>query len=291
MKFFFNRHRRATWNFPSERGLFVIGAARSGTTILQDALNHSRDICLLGEPDLHTESEEGGFAARFNAMHHSWNNQQTKGTYLPVLGDSDGSWRAHLEDLSKVYRLVGTKVVASPGQGDAWMERLRAFHNRYFFTSRYIFTFRAPTAVLKSTMLMRGLASGDITSLAQNYAAVIVLFTQMARTMPNVRAVVHEDIDASTFEKLGEWLGVSLEGAHAYYQSEKVVSHTADGFEGEAFDKRLELLNSLYQNLRRLVADGAERPQIQQNGVKLYAGQKAEIYGLLDSQAGYLAKN
>lgn len=291
MKFFLNRNRRQPWKFPSERGLFVIGAARSGTTILQDALNHSRDICLLGEPDLHTQNEDDGFAARFNATHQGWNNQQTKGTYLPVLGDTDGFWGAHLEELSKVYRLVGTKIVASPGQGDAWMERLRAFHNRHFFTSRYIFTFRAPVAVLKSTMLMRGLESGDATSLAQNYASVIVLFTQMARTMPNVRAVVHEDIDASTFEKLGEWLGVSLEGAHAYYQSEKIVSHTAEGFEGDAFDKRLELLNSLYQNLRRLVADGAERPQIQQNDIRLYSGQKAEIFGLLDSQARYLAKN
>ncbi len=43
------------------RGLFVIGVARSGTTALQNALNHSGDICLLGEPDLPVDDRSHGF--------------------------------------------------------------------------------------------------------------------------------------------------------------------------------------------------------------------------------------
>jgi hypothetical protein len=85
---------------PPERGLFVIGAARSGTTILQNALNHSPAIFLFGEPNLHLETGEGNFAARYNEMHRSWSNQKTKSTYCPPILSADGAAEDYLGRLS-----------------------------------------------------------------------------------------------------------------------------------------------------------------------------------------------
>lgn len=289
MKEFLDRIRPSSCRISPDRGLFIIGAARSGTTILQDALNHSREVCILGEPDLHMETGAPGFAARFNAKQRSWHNQETKATYLPRLGARDGSWGRHLENLAKVYRWVGAKVAVNPGHDPEWMDRFRAFHNEHFFTARYVFTFREPVSVIKSTLLMRGFESGDVTTLVQNYAEVLVLFAQMVRTMPNVRATFHEDMDAAAFSGLGAWLNVSLDGASNYYQPGRVAKHDSSGFVGAGAEK-VGLLIDLYRELRRAVRDGIERPQIQQNDLDLYAGLKVETLGLVDSRARFLAR-
>src|SRR5215469_5290504 len=47
------------------QGLFVIGAARSGTTVLQNALNDSRAIFLFGEPAFHDDAGGPDFASRY----------------------------------------------------------------------------------------------------------------------------------------------------------------------------------------------------------------------------------
>jgi len=56
----------------SDRGLFVVGHARSGTTILLDALNSSRDVYCLGEANLHKTIEKTDFSIWFNTMHRSF---------------------------------------------------------------------------------------------------------------------------------------------------------------------------------------------------------------------------
>jgi hypothetical protein len=53
------------------RGLFVIGAARTGTTILQNALNDSADVFLFGEPGFHRDPGSADFAVRYNSMHRA----------------------------------------------------------------------------------------------------------------------------------------------------------------------------------------------------------------------------
>ena len=79
----------AVCNRLESQGLFIIGAARSGTTILQNALNDSRDIFLFGEPCFHADSGDADFASRYNTMHRSWGNQENKSSYCPPLFKSD----------------------------------------------------------------------------------------------------------------------------------------------------------------------------------------------------------
>ena len=90
---------------PPEQTLFIIGVARSGTTVLQNALNASPDIFLLGEPDIY-DDHSAGFASRYNAMHAAWGNQPAKSSYLPKVLDKDGTWRDHLAALSRHHRWI-----------------------------------------------------------------------------------------------------------------------------------------------------------------------------------------
>ena len=75
--------------------LLVIGHARSGTTVLLNALNTCRDIYLLGEPFTFRDGGVAGFRQRFNDKHRRYGNQPTKSAYAPALPglaeDADGA--------------------------------------------------------------------------------------------------------------------------------------------------------------------------------------------------------
>lgn len=68
-----------------KQGLFVIGAARSGTTVMQNALNDSCEIFLFGEPVFHEDAGAPDFSLRYNAMHRAWGNQENKSSFCPPL--------------------------------------------------------------------------------------------------------------------------------------------------------------------------------------------------------------
>ncbi|MGC1303596.1 MAG: sulfotransferase [Caulobacteraceae bacterium] len=249
------------------QGLFVIGAARSGTTILQNALNHSPDIFMLGEPQLHMEPEAPGFAARYNAMHRSWRNQETKSTYLPPLLEADGTGEAYLVRLAQLYRWVGAKIVIETGRESAWTEALFAYLCRRFYRARYIVTFRDPLAVVCSTRDLQTLSGVGVESpraMMANYARVVALYVRMLRNLPNVRAVFHNDIGPATFDELGSWLGVPLTGAADYYEAARVRRYALEELD-EAARRDLDALVILYSELRKAASSGFGRPQLEQN--------------------------
>jgi hypothetical protein len=253
---------------PPEQGLFVIGAARSGTTVLQNALNHSPDIFLLGEPELHFDLGEPGFAAHYNAMHRGWSNQETKSSFLPPVTAEDGPLETHLARLGELYRWVGSKIVVNARRDPSWDERMFAYHCRRFFQARYLFTFRDPLAVVGSTRSLQhatGTETDSARALIANYAEVVELYVRMLRNLPHVRAVFHNDMGAATFAGLGDWLGVSLTGAEAYYDSARVQAYSTAGLD-EDETRLLDALQALYADLRALAAEGGARlPQLEQN--------------------------
>ena len=144
------------WEELSRQGLFVIGHARTGTTVLQDALNDSRAIFLFNEPDFHSDPGTPDFRQRHNAMHRRYRNQETKGTFCPDLFGEDRSWDAYFARLCDHYRYVGSKVTINPNPTDPYNDALLNFCTRKFYDATYIFTFRDPLDVTVST---RGLVS------------------------------------------------------------------------------------------------------------------------------------
>lgn len=188
-----------------ERGLFIIGAARSGTTILQNALNDSRDIFLFGEPKFHHDPGTPDFAARYNAMHRSLGNQENKSTYCPAFSPDDAPWHEYLAHCADLYRYVGCKIAINP-QGAALDNRqLFDFHSRHFYRSRYLFTFRNPVEVCISTRGLAEYTGAVVASYEQalhGFLVVMALYLRMLRNLPWVTVLFHEEIGADSFAAL-----------------------------------------------------------------------------------------
>ncbi|WP_458070463.1 hypothetical protein [Rhodanobacter sp. BL-MT-08] len=249
------------------QGLFIIGAARTGTTIMQNALNDSRDIFLFGEPGFHHDGGANDFATRYNAMHRSWGNQENKSSYCPPLFEQDTSWHAYLARLAQTYRYVGSKIVINPPQAECQTRELFDFHCRHFYASHYLFTFRNPLDVLISTRGLAELNGGTVATFAEvlkGYFLVVQLFFRALRNLPHVDGIFHEAVESATFRKLETLLGTPLPNAADYYSKSKVrryeltaVPESHRGLVAEAI--------GLYDRMKRETLAGLELIQIEQN--------------------------
>ena len=246
--------------------LFIIGAARSGTTVLQSALNHSPDVFLFGEPVL-DDPALPGFAERYNSMHKSWRNQETKSSYCPPVLKTDGTWPEYWTCLSRHFKWVGAKLVINPSDSPEDIEGLFAFQCRHFYQARYIFTFRRPLYVVSSMRGMQALVGDGVRSTTPtmtSYAASAALYLRALRNLPNVTAVFHEDAAGETLTRLGRWLDIRLDGAEAYYDGTRVQSYDNATLNDEE-RRRFGLLDDLYDAVKAASAEDGRRLQISQN--------------------------
>jgi hypothetical protein len=250
----------------AERSLFILGHARSGTTILQNALNDSRDVFLLGEADLHTDPGTPDFRTRYNARQRGFGNQENKSSFCPKLFDADAAWDAYLAVLMDHYRYAGAKIVVNPLGAEAAADQLFDFATRYFYRGQYIFSFRNPVDVLCSTQGMasfQGLKPESAGTILHSFLVVMRLHIRMLRNLPNVHAVFHEAMSPAVFAALGTRLGVDLGGAYRYYSNLKVRTYRKEDVAGDA--ALVEQVIALYEEFRRQALDGFELVQIEQN--------------------------
>ncbi len=98
------------------KNIIIVGHARSGTTILLNALNSSSDIYLLGECNSYLNGDLPAFRTRFNEQHEQWLNQATKSCYVPALTgiDQESSCNAYLAVLANYVRYTGEKIAVGP---------------------------------------------------------------------------------------------------------------------------------------------------------------------------------
>ena len=248
------------------QGLFIIGHARSGTTVLQNALNASPDIFLLGEPDLQGDPGTPGFGARYGAMHRGWGNQETKSTALPPVLAGDPEWWRWLDRLAALHRRVGAKIVLNP-LDDPEHAALQGFQARLFYKSAYLFCFRDPVSTAVSTWRLAELQEAgpppwDV--LARSVRSTMRLYVRMLRLFPHVHAVFHDGVDAARLDELGRSLNCDLKGADAYYDSAQVRRYTLDDVPG-AFRGVFDELTRVDALLRDCVAAGPALVQLEQN--------------------------
>ncbi|HTV83777.1 MAG TPA: sulfotransferase [Dyella sp.] len=255
------------------QGLFVIGAARSGTTVMQNALNDSREIFLFGEPVFHEDPGTPDFAARYNGKHRGWGNQENKSSFCPPLFEGDAPWFAYLCRLAAMYRYVGSKLVVNPHRAQENCQAIFDFHCRYFYRAHYVFTFRNPIDVLMST---RGLAqlngdtAADYETVLRSFVHVAGLYIRMLRNLPAVSAVFHENVGEAVFRDLGQELGVDLSAAVRYYDTQRVRHYTLDDIPAPVRGAA-EAVIGLYENLREQALAGFKSIQLEQNSKHLDA--------------------
>ena len=278
----------------SERGLFVIGHARSGTTVLQAALNEAREIFLFGEAELQHDPGTPDFRARYNRMQRSFGNQETKGSYCPALFDGDARWDAYLAALLDNYRYVGAKLVINPDGAAANADRLFDFATRHFYRAHYVFCFRNPIDVVCSTQglsVYQGLPPQDTRTILAANLDVIRLYLRMLRNVPNVHVVFHEAVSPLLFETLGNRLGLELGHACRYYSEAQIRRYRPADVIGGTPDM-LDQVSGLYAEFRRQASSGFERIQIEQNSTSLdpnHPTPLGRLYWTIETAAAGLA--
>lgn len=229
------------------QGLFVVGHARSGTSILMHALNSSRDIFLLGEATLMGEGLKPGFARWYNQMHANDGKPRTKDTFCPIAPSDDANGVETLNWLSQRFRYVGDKMAfRSESLGyDPW--GFFEFQARNFFLSHYVCVIRNPADVLRSNREM--FKPHDLSVYADSYLHTLELILALSDTMPNVYVLFHESINQRTFDVIGEKLQVDLSGLYEANYSKRFQVSALQGAD-PALLPWLIMLGSAYEMMR-----------------------------------------
>lgn len=154
------------WRPLEEKGLFVVGSARSGTTIFARCLNLSKQVYLLEEPDLFVRQAEPDFVSFFNERHRNYGNFEAnvmpevlrhKGAYIPPAMHEEKGACELLNRIGLDHAYVGEKLAigARPhGLPDDWHARCLEFYTRNFYRSNYFVTIRRPSEVAWSMRKM-----------------------------------------------------------------------------------------------------------------------------------------
>jgi hypothetical protein len=252
------------------RGLFVVGHARSGTTILADALNTCEEICCLMECYLYRSIDLPNFADTFNGMHKSFGNVPSKGYWVP--GFEGASGRGTLAGLRQTYRYVGEKLAFRQRDKDYDPDRFFEFAVSEYLNSPFIGVIRDPIKVTSSAIDMferSDFSAATIAGLVRSQMETYLLLVRLALTVPSFFLLVHEDIDARTFAALGEHLSVDLRKASQLYVPDfRRMPHAAEGERILAEDAGVRFLQELYQRVQSLPAS---------NSVQLEVGKFGEL--------------
>jgi hypothetical protein len=201
------------------QGVFVVGSARSGTTILSDCLNVSRDIYMLQEAcffcsDLAAKYvgwEKYDFAQNFNERHISYGNRREKGTYVPTSDTPDRSPLEFMNRMRPKYRYVGEKVAFGPEphyMGDNWEADFLAYHARYFYHSHYFITVRAPHEALWSMHKM--FPDRPIAGLFEAWLRTLRTVLDLYLAFPNTYFFVLEWLDEALIGKIADILQTEI---------------------------------------------------------------------------------
>jgi len=234
--------------FKDTKGIFVVGHARSGTSVLNDALNSSPDVWMFGEANFHFSGQREKFRSWYNEMHQStFDNPVSKTTHCPNLLSEDATGEDYLVKLSKQYPLVGDGVAFRDETLGYTFKGFIEYQQLNFYTAHYICILRHPGSTLESARRMW--PGADMAIYARSYLRTLLLIIDVHRVFPNSRIIIHEQVSSQTFTKLSTFLNADLSGGAALY-NKTFQFQTAEDWEvaGLAADHRL-LLDEAWRRL------------------------------------------
>jgi hypothetical protein len=237
-----------------KNGAFIVGPARCGTTVLQGALNSSPDLFLFGEANWAHRSDGADFADWYNAMHRDTNNNQpTKSTYCPRLLDRPATWRDYYNALAECYLFVGDKLALGPQHFGATASDQLEFFCRNFYLARYILTLRSPATTIASCL--RVFTPTPAINWIVAYINAFLLIIDVLRNIRHTRMLFYEDVSPESFLALGQFLGVELKLAAAYYDSRRSFTSTPHAPDYRFNDEEatlIDVLSAIYSDYREL---------------------------------------
>jgi len=194
------------------KGVFVVGCARSGTTITADCLNLSPDVLVLEEAFLFVDHVRDDFVGMMNNRHVGYGNMRRKGTWIsPSVGPESGGL-ACLKRLGRQYRFVGEKLAFGPPPnhlGDDWAEAFFQFQARHFHHSHYFLIARRPIEAVWSMHKM--FPDCVIPKVIDTWLRALQLCLDMYLVFPNSYFMTLEDLDERTVARMAEVLGVEID--------------------------------------------------------------------------------
>lgn len=238
----------------ADRCAFVIGPARSGTTILAQLINASDRAFLTTEALFHRASIFGPFRDWYNGQHRVFRNQICKSTYAPDFASPDcNSWWEWLTGASQHFDIVGDKLAFTHRHFDEMpARRIQEFYESRFFPSRYVFVFRNPVQSLLGSAV---LGFDDARALIRGWGEIVMLWADMIRVFPSTMTVLLEELDAARVEEIGTFLGLDLSASARLLDAREQRSHRPrDVAWGEAVTRIAPLLNMIYGEIRETVA-------------------------------------
>lgn len=190
------------------RKLFVLGHARSGTTILGRLLNSAEDVLLLGEAHLFESHWNSNFVSDFNGHHQRTKKVKSKGTRLP--SQYAGMLpEAVLTLLGEHYQWVGEKIAISPmsGLGTRAAAQALDYYQAFHLDADYVLTFRAPLPSLRS--LHKLFPGVSLAALLQGWMLSFVEIGAASNILKRVSVLPLELLSPASWECLQRKLGIA----------------------------------------------------------------------------------
>lgn len=200
------------------RCVFVLGFARSSTTVTLDILNTARNALILGEANLYQPIDAPRWRDFYNAKHESFGNQATKSSYAPdFIPDSDHTWWQWLEAASSRYDVLGDKMAFTSYQLNQFgPDAVLQFFEVRFFESKFVFLIRSPIdSILSTAKLVELTDDASIRREIDAWLCYIQLWAHFLRNFPHTLTVFAEELSATSVTELASFTGLNLDGAQA----------------------------------------------------------------------------
>lgn len=211
------------------QGLFILGSARSGTTVLTKCLNRSPEIFLLEEPNFFQNQHIQDFCVFFNALHEAIGNCRYKGTYVSFATDAEAGPLGLMLRLCRQYRRVGAKVAIGPHDTypPDWKQLYLDFHAKYFLRSPHLLTLRAPHETLWS--MHKLFPSRPIPRLIEAWAESLALIIDVYRVCPNSYLLFFGDFGKARLDGLSRLLRIKIDVPESMLGGDQVRSRLESG--------------------------------------------------------------
>ncbi|HVX14642.1 MAG TPA: sulfotransferase [Pirellulales bacterium] len=248
----------------AQHGLFVVGCARSGTTILTRCLNRASEVMLLEEPYFFLHEGVADFSRFFNDRQASLGNRRRKGTYVPPAIAPEFGPLGLMCRLQREYRFVGEKVAFGPQDFPPdWCQRYLDFQSKHFAHSRYVLIMRTPVESLWS--MHRMFPEAPIPRLFETWLRTTALLLDAYQIFADSRMVFFDDLKPTLIASLSDWLEAPIRIEPGTLDRKYVHSALPRGGVPEpllAFEELCGRLTRIYDDLRtsfckdRLVYNG-----------------------------------
>lgn len=201
------------------RCCFVVGYARSGTTLLADIINSNDRVLMTAEAHYFVPNSAPRFRDWYNALHVGYGNQVTKATHAPdFIPHLNHTWWQWLAEAAKYFDMLGDKIGLSDYVFSlAPPEAILSFFEARFFNARFIFTIRHPLHTLASAAITFNRDSEEsMRALLIGWLVFAQFWADCVRVLPNTYTILFDKFDAAGIDHLSAFVGLDLSGAKSY---------------------------------------------------------------------------